>query len=262
MGKENGSGLTKSVARALSILSCFSDRQPELRVSDFARMLGLTVSNVSRLLATMETLGYVERDENTGLFRPGMELLTLAGIALNLNDVRRASVDELQRLERALGLGTNLAVLRDDSIFYLAHFDGPQAPRGYTLLGRRNPLHATAIGKVLLAHLPEDQLNDVLARIPLTQFTTSTITDPNRLREELAQIRQQGFATEVNELALGRGCVAAPVRNRVGQVVAGISISGPLSAMDFEHRKDKLARIIIEAADNISLKLGYITVYQ
>ncbi|HYG57515.1 MAG TPA: IclR family transcriptional regulator [Symbiobacteriaceae bacterium] len=258
MKKEGGAALTQSVTRALAILSCFSDQQPELRVSDFARILGLTQSNVSRLLSTMESLGYVERDENTGLFRPGLHLVTLAGIALNQVEIRKQALVELQTLESRLGLGANLAILKDDHIFYLAHLDGPRAPRMYTLLGRRNPLHATGMGKVLLAFLPEHEVDAILARTGLPAYTANTITSDDRLKAQLETIRIRGYGTEREELALGRACVAAPIRSRTGAVVAAISVSGPLTEINLDEREETLARVVIEAADHISVRLGYV----
>lgn len=250
--------MTQSVTRALAILSCFSEQQPELRMTDFARMLTLTPSNVSRLLATMESLGYVERDESTGLFRPGLQLVTLAGITLNQLDIRKQALGELQDLETRLGLGANLAILRDASIFYLAHVDGPRAPRMYTLLGRKNPLHATGMGKVLLAHQAADQLDQLLDAKPLLQYTHRTIADRATLKAELEKVRLRGYATEQEELALGRCCVAAPIRDRSGTVAAAISVSGPLSEVNLEEREAHLARIVIEAADRISIRMGYV----
>lgn len=258
MKKGSGSALTQSVTRALAILSCFNDQQPELRVSDFARMLGLTASNVSRLLSTMESLGYVEKDENTGLYRLGMEIITLAGVALNHMDIRKHSLAELQDLSSHLGLGVNLAILRDNQVFYLAHVDGPRAPRMYTLLGRTNVLHATALGKTLLAHQTADQVENILSEIDLTAYTANTITDTSNLRRELEKVRKRGYAVEDQELALGRACIAAPVRDRTSAVVAALSISGPLTEINLDERLEHLARLAIEAADRISVRLGYV----
>lgn len=258
MKRDSGQALTQSVSRALAILSCFTDQQPVLRVSDFARMLNLTASNVSRLLSTMESLGYVERDETTGLFRPGLQLVALAGIALNHIELRKQALAELQELGNRLGLGANLSILRDSAIFYLAHVDGPRAPRMYTLLGRKNPLHATGMGKVLLAHLPQPEVDRILAETGLPRYTSSTITDPAELKAELEIVRHRGYATEVEELALGRACVAAPIHNRTNSVVAAISISGPLTEVNLEQRQEQLARVVIEAADHISVRLGYV----
>jgi DNA-binding IclR family transcriptional regulator len=221
--------LTQSVTRALSILSCFTDEQPELRVIDFAKKLDLTQSNVSRLLTTMVTLGYVEKDELTGYYRIGTEIISLGGTALNHYEIRKQALPELHELERRLGLGANLAILKGSQMFYLAHVDSHKSPRMYTLIGRRNPLHCTGIGKVLLANLERDKAIKLIYEESFIAFTEKTITEPAKLEEHLEQVRRQGYAIEIEELALGRACIAAPVRGRSGKVLGGISLSGPLS---------------------------------
>jgi DNA-binding IclR family transcriptional regulator len=153
----------------------------------------------------------------------------------------------------------NLSVLDSDSIFYLAHVDAPEVPRHYTLIGRHNPLHATGMGKVLLAHLPDEGLADCIRRLPLHAYTPHTITDAAELEEHLQAVRSQGWALEMEELALGRACVAGPIRDQTGMVVAALSISGPLSMLRWNERRDTLISTLIELADRISIRLGYVT---
>jgi DNA-binding IclR family transcriptional regulator len=259
MTNDSTSGLTQSVSRALRILRCFTDESHLQRVSDISAQLGLTPSLVSRLLATLESEGFVERDEETGLYGLGASIITLAGVALNNNRLRVEALGEMQKVADRLGLGVNLAVLDGDAIFYLAHIDGPQAPRAYTLIGRHNPLHATGMGKVLLAHLPDEERDVYLKQLPLPAYTTRTITDRQVLREEVDRVRAQGWAVEMEELALGRACIAGPIRDQKGSVIAALSISGPLSALRWEQRRDELINAIIEVTDLISMRLGYIT---
>ena len=251
--------LTQSVTRALGILSCFSDEQPELRVIDFAKQLNLTQSNVSRLLTTMVSLGYVEKDEFSGFYRLGHQIITLGGIALNNSEIRKQALSELHDLERRLGLGANLAILQSQQMFYLAHVDSHKSPRMYTLLGRSNPLYNTGIGKVLLAHVAPEDASQLLNRIELASYTDKTITNRDVLLAELEKIRNRGYATEIEELALGRACIAAPIRGRGGKVIAGISLSGPLSDIRIHEREQELSSILIEVADRISVKLGFIS---
>jgi DNA-binding IclR family transcriptional regulator len=256
-------GLTQSVERALSILSLFTDERPALRVADASTALGLGQSTTSRLLATLEALGYVRRDPHTGHYRLGAEVIRLGGVALNDNELRRQALGDLHDMSSCTGLGANLAVLRqfgptDWGIFYLAHFDGAKAPRTYTLIGRRNPLHATAMGKVLLAHLPEPERDAILDCLPLPAYTPHTITTRSALEAVLETVLRRGYAVEDEELAFGRACVAAPVRDLAGRVVAAISLSGPLSALQLETREPELARLVIECADRISGRLGYV----
>lgn len=264
------SSLTQSVERALSILSLFTDERPALRVADVTVALGLGQSTTSRLLSTLEALGYVSKDGASGRYRLGAETIRLGGVALNDNELRRQALADLHDASAATGLGANLAVLRQFAagnaggasmwgIFYLAHYDGAKAPRTYTLVGRRNPAHATGMGKVLLAHLPPEDRAAVLTTLPLPGFTPHTITSRRALEAELHGVLRRGYATEVEELAFGRACVATPIRDRTGRVVAAMSLSGPLSAIRLGEREAELARLAIEHADAISQRLGYVT---
>jgi DNA-binding IclR family transcriptional regulator len=251
--------LTQSVTRAISILSCFTDETPLLRVTDISNRLNLTPSLVSRLLTTLEHQGFVERDDDTGFYRLGKAIITLAGVALNHNRLRMEALAEMQRTSFRLGLGVNLAVLDRDTIFYLAHVDAPEVPRHYTLIGRKNPLHATGMGKVLLAWLPDHERDTLIDSMELHAYTPHTITDRGVLDQHLEDVRRQGWALEMEELALGRACVAGPIRAQHGDVVAAMSISGPLSTLRWHEQRDLLISTVIELADRISIRLGYIT---
>lgn len=259
-GRDTATALTQTVERALSILTCFTDARPRLRVSDLVRQLDLSQSTVSRLLATLETLGFVERDPQTGLYSLGLELVTLAGIALNQIEVRRQAMAELSAVAAELGLAANLAILRGDEIFYLATVEGPKAPKYFTMIGKRNQLHCTGMGKALLAHLPEEEREALLARLPYPIFTPRTADSAAALRPMLQHVIERGYAVEREELAFGRACVAAAIRDATGEVIAATSISGPLTALDLERREWQLAARVIEMADHISHSLGYITV--
>ncbi|NJM06871.1 IclR family transcriptional regulator [Candidatus Gracilibacteria bacterium] len=258
--RESASSLTQTVERALSILTCFSDARPRIRVSDIARELELSQSTVSRLLATMEALGFVERDPTTGLYNLGLELVTLAGVALNQIEVRRQAMSELSAAATELGLAANLAILRGDEIFYLATVEGPKAPKQHTMIGKRNMLHCTGMGKVLLAHLPDSEREQCMARLSYPRLTPNTAGSAEDLLAMLDQVLAQGYAAEREELAFGRACVAAPIRDASGVVIAATSISGPTSAINLEQAETHFAGRVIQMADTISHNLGYITV--
>jgi len=250
---------TQSVERALSILTCFTDEHPQLRVSDIAEQVELPQSTVSRLLRTMESLGFVERDAATGLYRPGLSLVTLAGIVLNQIPLRSEGFVELSAVAAETGLACNLAILRDDALFYLATAEGPRAPKLFTMMGKRGPLHCTGMGKVLLAHLPEQEREAVLGRIGYPQYTPHTAGSADDLRPVLDEVIRRGYAMEREELAFGRACVASPVRDARGRVIAAVSISGQLRELDLDRREPELAARVIEMADRISRRLGWVS---
>jgi DNA-binding IclR family transcriptional regulator len=250
------SGTNQSVERAVVVLRAFVHGRPELRVSDIAKLTGLGQSTVSRMLGTLEPLGLVERDESSGMFRLGLDHLTFAAVALNNHPVHREGRQVAQELACRLGLGANIAIRDGGTLFYLCNFEGRLAPKSYALAGQRNPLHATGIGKCLLLDLPPAERRDLLG--DLTRYTQHTLTDTAALDADLDLVLERGYATEIEELSLGRACIAAPIRDAQGRIVAALSVSGPLSAIDLAHRETELAGLVIEAADSIATGLGYV----
>jgi DNA-binding IclR family transcriptional regulator len=248
-------GTNQSVERAATILSAFVDGHL-LRVSDFAKHAGLGQSTASRLLATLESLEYVERDPVSNLYRLGPALITLAGTAVNQNPVHREARQPAQNLAASLGLGVNVAERRQESLFYLCNFEGRHAPRSFALMGQRNPLHATGLGKCLLLGLDPAQRRALTPQ--LHRYTPYTVGTHDELDRVLGEAAGRGYATETEELALGRACIAAPILDHSGSVVAAISISGPLSMLDLTGREAELASVAIETADSISVGLGYL----
>jgi DNA-binding IclR family transcriptional regulator len=254
-GPRSTSGTNMSVQRALGVLTLFAEHGPVLRVGEVARLCGLGASTASRLLATLVDADLLERD-TTGSYQLGSAVITLAGVALNRSSLYREARTVAYEISTDTGLGVNVAELRDGKVFYLLHFDGRLAPRSYTLMGRRNPLHATGLGKCLLADLSPDERLRLVGAGPFDSYTAHTLTDPASLDEHLRLVGARGYATEREELALSRACVAAPIRGRGNAVVAAISISGPLSALRLEDREPELSRMVIEAADRIGAAVG------
>ncbi|MBM7791055.1 IclR family transcriptional regulator [Tenggerimyces flavus] len=249
----------QSVERGAAVLRAFLEAgsgRTELRVSDVARAIGLGQSTTSRLLATLESVEFVERDPVSQLYRLGPALITFGSAALNQHPVHRESRQVAQNLAAELGLGANVAIRRGASLFYLCNFEGRRAPKSFVQAGRKNPLHATGLGKCLLLGSTLDQRKELLGP-ELPTYTKHTIGDHQKLDTELEAATVRGYATEVEELALGRACVATPIRDASGDVVAAMSVSGPLTALNLEAREGELAATLIEAADSVSIALGY-----
>lgn len=221
--------------------------------------LGLGVSTASRLLSTLEESGFLRRNSESQRYELGQKVISLAGVALNNEPIYRNSRAVTQQLAWEFGLGANVAVREGHVLRYLQNVEGPMAPKSYTLLGQTNPLHATGMGKALLLDLSEQDRSALLGPGELPAYTNSTIVNHAELASDLQRCLERGYCTEVNELALGRACIAAPIRDFTGQVVAAISLSGALSAINLTEKEDELARTIIEAADSISIALGYLS---
>ena len=249
-------GGTQTVERAMSLLACFSEEASELRVSELCAVTGLGQSTVSRMMSSLDRMRFVIQDERTGLYRLGPAAVSLGTIALNGLPTFRASRQIAQNLAHRVGLGVNVAELNGFSLYYLCNFEGPNAPKVFSMAGRSGPLHATGLGKALLSGMTSAQVDEYFAGSP-QRFTPHTVVDRAAMEVVLDEIRSRGYATEIEELAFGRACLAAPIRNRVGEIVAGLSVSGPLSVLDLQSPHQELALQAIEAADEISVALGY-----
>jgi DNA-binding IclR family transcriptional regulator len=247
---------TQSIERALTLLTAFTAEHPERRISELVTISGLGQSTVSRLVGALDAFGLLAQDSRSGLYRIGPRAVELSALALNSSPVFIAARQIAQDLAAAHELGANVAERDGDHLFYLCHFEGRLAPRNFTLVGAGGPLHATALGKALLTGLSDEAVEELLGTEYQTQTRHTIATLPDLLKA-LSEVRSRGYAVELEELAFSRACVAAPIRDRTGSVVAAISVSGPLSALNLGTREQELATSVIEAADRISTALGY-----
>jgi DNA-binding IclR family transcriptional regulator len=240
-----------------AILTRFREDRPSWRQVDLPRALEMSPSALSRSLASLVEHGFLRFDAETGAYRLGPTIVSLAGAAINEYDEFRHAYAELHALMSATGLGANLAVPDDGRLMYLFHLDGPLMKRGNTLIGRHIPLHATALGKALLAGYGHDAATAAIGSDPLPAYTVHTITEAARLAEVVAEARQRGYAIEREELALGRGCIAVPIRGRDGNAVAVMSLSGPKDDIQLDLEAERYAGLLLDAAERISGRLGY-----
>jgi DNA-binding IclR family transcriptional regulator len=247
-------GPVQSVDRAVAILEILA-RDGEAGVTEVARELGVHKSTASRLLAALDRRELVSQDTARGRFRLGVGLVRLAGATGRSLDVVQESRPVCQVLARQVGETVNLAILSGRDALYLDQVAGPAALSPHNWAGQRIPLHATSDGKVLLAYLSQAELAGCLTP-PLRRFTDRTITTLDELSPALAEVRQRGFATAVDELEAGLTAIAAPVRNAEGRVVASISASGPSFRIPAD-RIGQVAESVRRAAAEISRRLGW-----
>jgi len=217
--------------------------------------LRLHKSTVSRILSTLEIEGLVSKNPETGKYRLGLGLISLAGVALGRLDVRGISQPFLGALVDLSRETVNVVVLDGTECVNIEHFASPQPIRYVGWIGRRMPLHCTAAGKILLAHLPPPERSALLA-VPLPSYTEKTVTNPYTLAESLTEIREQGYAIVHEEFEEGFSSIAAPLFNHAGQVVAAVSISGPSYRMDAE-RIETFIGPLQQVAGQISAQMGY-----
>ncbi|WP_198417603.1 IclR family transcriptional regulator [Cryobacterium fucosi] len=250
--------INQSIGRAAAVLTALGESKAgAMRASDIARAIGLGASTTSRLLGTLEELGYVRKEADGQNYQIGMGIVALASLGLNQNPVHRESRVAAQELAQRTGLSVNVAVRDGAGLVYLCHFEGNLAPKAHTMIGMGQPMHGSALGKCLLLDLTESERTELLGD-PLPRYTANTITSQHQLTIELQQAAKLGRCMEIEELALGRLCVAAPIREATGEIVAAISVSGRLTVMR-SHDVDAIAEEVIEVADRISIGLGLIT---
>lgn len=246
----------QSVERTLDILEALADRG-EAGIAQLSHQVGLHASTVHRLLSTLIARGYVRQNHETGRYQVGLKALDVARAVRDHLDLRMEALPILRELMQKSGETANLAVLDGQHLVYLEQVSSPGwMLRMFVQVGARAPLHSTASGKVLLANLPEVELNKKLANYSLTPYAGRTIVDKGVLLSELADVRRDGYATDYGEQEEGVSCVAGPVRDFTGRVVAAISISGPWIRITPE-RVSVLVPIISESCARLSTALGY-----
>jgi DNA-binding IclR family transcriptional regulator len=245
----------QSVDRALLVLEILA-KLGQAGVTEIAAELGVHKSTVSRLIAVLESRGYVEQVSGRGKYRLGFSIARLARASSGHLDLVKLSQDVCDSLAAEVGETTNLAVLDADRIINIAEAIGPAEITLRTWVGQSCPAHATSSGKVLLAGLDAADVRARLASV-LESFTENTVVKITDLQRELATARERGWASVAEELEVGLNAVAAPVHDANAQVIAALSVSGPayrMGAAQFE----EAAKQTIAAADAISRRLGWV----
>jgi DNA-binding IclR family transcriptional regulator len=245
----------KSLRKATRILECFSFREPRLSLTDVARKAGLPLSTTHRILATLREVGLVEQEGGRDLYRLGLKLLELGSMVLANMEVHREALPFIEELVRETGETVHLGVFDGSQVVSIEKMDSPHGLASNVTIGKGAPAYCTGVGKALLAFQP-DAVVDHVCRLGLKTHTPQTITDPVNLRKELDQIRSLGYAVDNAEHQPDVRCVAAPIRNYSGNVVASLSISGPATRIPRD-RIPGLAARVREVSVKLSARLGY-----
>jgi DNA-binding IclR family transcriptional regulator len=257
MKKAKSDYLIQSVSRALDILEAFVVGQEELGVTELSRKLKLHKNNVFRLLATLETRGYVEQDKETGNYRLGMKTFEVASVFLHHLGLVKQAHPVLVQLAAETGETAYLAVLEGPWAVAVDMVETAHAVRVVPWLGQRLPAHATALGKAQLAFRPHDELEQLWKAHPLVAVTPRAASDPGRLVDELARIAAEDVALEDEEVAPGVRAIAVPVRDYQKRVVGAVAVVGPVARLSLERLTGELAPRVKAAAHAVSKRLGY-----
>ena len=246
----------RALDRGLDILEAFSIQSPDLSIKDIAARTGLPKPTVIRLLSVLVERGYVERLADSEGYRLGVRTLEISSIFLQTTSVEVEARPIMARLAHATGQTANLGILDNYQVVHIAVVAPERPVRFWASIGKREDSYVSGLGKVLLTGLSADQLELYLG-LPRPALTPYTITDADELRQELRRTLERGWAVDRQESNIGVACVAAPVRDSSGAIVAAISISGLQSEFDAGSTLETFADHVRAAADEVSTRLGW-----
>jgi len=246
----------ESVGRAIQLLDCFTRDTPELRLTDLSNALEMSKAQVLRIASTLEMSGYLLRDPQTKRYRLGIRLFQLGMLVQQQIDLRRIVHPYLEDLVARADESARLIVPYDDGPICLDLVESRQGTRVFAQLGQRMPWNAGTSPKLILAFMPDAERERILCHDHFQRYTENTITDPDALRQELAEIRQRGYHIGRRDLDKDATGISAPLFDHNGAIAGTVNFSVPVSRVS-EPRIEELLQWVIEAAHEISLQLGY-----
>jgi DNA-binding IclR family transcriptional regulator len=256
MSNKRGETGVQSVDRAVNALEILAHRG-EAGVSEVAADIGVHKSTAFRLLAALEERELVEQTQERGKYRLGFGILRLASAVPGRLDVTRQGRPVCEQLAAQLGETVNIAVRRSHFVVNLDQARGPTAVGAHNWLGELTPLHATSSGKVLLAYMAPDDRRELLRSAGLKRLTAHTISSLAELEKHVEAVALNGYACSIEELEEGLNAIAAPVRNHTGDVIAALSVSGPVYRLT-QARLDEVVPQVVAAAGAISHRMGHL----
>ena len=251
----SGDGKNQSLTRALILLDRLAQAPTGMHLTDLAMQLAMPAATVHRLLSTFEEMNYVEQDADEGTWFVGLKAFTVGNAFLNRRDYVVSARPYMQALVEQCGETVNLGVIDDGEVVFISQVESREMMRMIVKLGSRSPIHASGVGKALLAAMEPTRVAAILQRRGLARFTERSIGTPAELNLALEQIRRQGYALDDEEHAVGLRCVAAPIYDENGQALAAISLSGP-KARILDIRLAELGNAVHQTAAEITLALG------
>ena len=246
--------MDKTVVKCLRLVEALAHSDRPRGVTELAVELGMTKSNVHRLLETLMLEGYVKRDAERRSYELTLKMWNLGTSIIARLDVRDVARTHMQRLANETGESVHLSLLERHEVVYIDNIETDHPVRAYSRLGSRAPAYCVATGKVMLAWQPEHVISTICGH--LQEMTPATVTSPARLLEEFSRAREEGYAITSAEWRQGVGGVAAPIRNDLGEAFAAVAISGPTERLTNAVLR-KMAPLVVATARCISEELGY-----
>jgi IclR family KDG regulon transcriptional repressor len=244
-----------SVQNALNVLNLFDDVYSELGNAEIAKLLNKNPATVAGLVYTLKTSKYLDQNPENRKYRLGLKILERAAVLLNQLDLRKISAPYMEELRDWCGESVNLAILDQDKVVYIERLFGHHALGIRTELGKRSPVHSTALGKAILSRLPDQELDILLNEYPFFPLTPYTITDKEKFLVELESTRNRGYSLDNQENELGGRCIGVAILNFQKYPVAAISISIPIQRFSMDQVPEYGQKLCL-TAESISRNMG------
>lgn len=246
-----------SLSKALHIMEVFTIESPELGLGEISQKAGLNKSTVHRLLKTLCSQEWVFQNEETGKYTVGMRVFQIGAIAVEIRGLGHVLPKHLAHLSEQTGETTHVSIVDDGELVYVSKYEGPHTIRMVSKVGSKAPLHCTAMGKIHLAFMPNQEAVRIIEEKGLKRYTPVTIVSKEQLLAQLEVIRKDGYAIHDGEYEEGVCCVSAPIYNYTGKAIAAMSVSGPSYRMRLKGL-ESFIKPVIQTAHDISMDLGYL----
>jgi len=255
MSKKRSDYYIQSIKRAIEILNSFTTKDKELGITELSKKLKLHKSTIHRILVTLEDESLVVKNQITQKYHLGIKLFELGQIVQDQIEIRDYVLPFMRELAQKTDESIDLNILLDEKRVSIEKIESPHDIRRIIQLGKVLPLYCGGSGKALLAFLPDEEIDKIIQKEKIIPFGPNTITDTTKLKENLKEIRKNGYAISFEERILGSASVAAPILDYKGKVVASLSISGPTTRFT-EKKVPMFISLVKDAAQNISTSLG------
>lgn len=251
------SNQVKSIVKALGILELL-DKENELGIGEISERLGLDKSTVHRLVSTLKQEGYIIQNANSKKYSNSFKLFEMGNNVVEKLGLRKIAQPYLEQISRITNETTNIAIIYDNNIMYIDRIESPATIKVDLRIGKRLPVYCTGLGKVMLAYMPKQKLEEILKNVKFIKYTKNTVENIQKLYEQLEKIREQGYCIDEEEYVEGLICVSAPIMNYRGDIIAAISIAVPKYRFDEGEKNTGFTNILKETAYNLSKEFGYI----
>lgn len=251
----------QTIDRTLDIIELLATSREGLGVTEIGQKIDLHKSTVYRLLTALLDRGYIEKDPKTSTYKIGLKFIEISGLFLKKLELKTEALPFMRQLAEKVGQPVHLAILEGTDVIYIEKVELVNSIRMYSQIGRRVPVYCSAIGKILLTGLTPEHFTEVLESIKFEKLTSNTVVSKEDLIHELDGVKAKGWAVDNEEHENNIRCIAAPIFDYTGKIIAAVSVSGDSRIINQESDLE-IAGYVIDVAGNISKRMGYIKAEQ